>query len=97
MPSYDYECSACDHSFEAFQSMSDDALVTCPACGKDTLKRLVGGGLGVIFRGSGFYVNDSRKPGSKSAPQKKSDTSSSEGSKNKASTDSKKATTAVES
>ena len=61
MPTYDYECDSCSHSFEAFQSMSDDALSTCPACGTDSLRRLVGGGLGVIFRGSGFYVNDSKK------------------------------------
>ena len=52
MPTYDYECTKCDHTFDAFQSMSDDALLKCPSCSKNGLKRLIGGGLGVIFKGS---------------------------------------------
>lgn len=63
MPTYDYECTKCGHAFETFQSMSDDSLVKCPSCAKNGLRRLIGGGLGVIFRGSGFYVNDSRNGG----------------------------------
>ncbi len=63
MPTYDYECTKCGHSFDAFQSMSDDPLVKCPGCGKNGLKRLIGGGLGLIFKGSGFYVTDSRTGG----------------------------------
>jgi len=70
MPTYEYECSSCGHTFEAFQSMSDTPLSSCPQCGQ-AVKRLIFGGTGVIFKGSGFYVNDSRKksssPGSKPA------------------------------
>lgn len=73
MPTYDYECSACGHTFDAFQSMSDDPLSRCPSCGKAKLKRLIGGGLGVIFKGSGFYVTDSRSSGSAAKTAPKSD------------------------
>ena len=64
MPTYDYECRACGHSFDVFQSMSDEALSVCPACQKKQLRRLIGGGVGVIFKGSGFYINDSRSKSS---------------------------------
>ena len=60
MPTYDYVCQSCDHEFEAFQSMKDDPLTDCPSC-EGKVKRKVGGGAGIIFKGSGFYVNDSRK------------------------------------
>lgn len=60
MPTYDYECKECGHEFEAFQTMSEELLTQCPSCGKESLRRLIGGGTGVIFRGSGFYINDSR-------------------------------------
>ena len=63
MPSYDYECKSCGHTFEVFQNMSDPPLNSCPKCRK-SVRRLIGGGLGVIFKGSGFYVNDSRKTSS---------------------------------
>lgn len=70
MPTYDYECAACGHQQEIFQSMSEDPLTLCPECGKESLKRLVGGGLGVIFKGSGFYVNDSKKSSPSNTKQK---------------------------
>ena len=57
MPTYEYECKECKHNFEAFQAMSDPPLKECPKCGKD-VKRLILGGAGVIFKGSGFYVTD---------------------------------------
>lgn len=60
MPTYEYECRTCGKTFEAFQSMSDPAIETCPECGKP-VRRLIGGGSGIIFKGTGFYVNDSRK------------------------------------
>lgn len=58
MPTYEYICSKCGHEFEQFQSMRDEPLKKCPACKKAGLKRLVGGGAGLIFKGSGFYITD---------------------------------------
>ncbi len=63
MPTYEYACQKCEHTFEQFQSMRDDPLVRCPKCGKKSLKRLLGGGSGLIFKGSGFYITDYRKGG----------------------------------
>ncbi len=60
MPTYEYECKSCGKTFEAFQTMSDAPLSACPDCGK-AVRRLIGGGTGIIFKGSGFYVNDSKK------------------------------------
>ena len=60
MPTYDYACQSCGHEFEAFQSMSAKSLRKCPECGKLQLKRLIGMGAGVIFKGSGFYETDYR-------------------------------------
>ncbi|MDR1106976.1 MAG: zinc ribbon domain-containing protein [Treponema sp.] len=60
MPTYEYECKDCGHTFEAFQSMSDEPIKICPLCGK-SLRRLIHGGTGVIFKGSGFYVTDRGK------------------------------------
>ncbi|MDR1419709.1 MAG: zinc ribbon domain-containing protein [Treponema sp.] len=57
MPTYEYECKDCGHTFEAFQSMSDEPIKICPQCGRE-LRRLIHGGTGVIFKGSGFYVTD---------------------------------------
>ena len=61
MPTYEYECLNCGHSFEAFQSMSEPALNKCPKCLKLKLKRLIGKGAGIIFKGSGFYATDYKK------------------------------------
>jgi putative FmdB family regulatory protein len=60
MPTYEYECKSCGHTFEAFQAMSDEPLKNCPQCGKE-VRRLIFGGTGVIFKGSGFYVTDKGK------------------------------------
>jgi putative FmdB family regulatory protein len=60
MPTYDYECTKCGHAFEAFQRMSDAPLSSCPRC-RGRVRRLIGGGMGVIFKGSGFYTTDYRK------------------------------------
>lgn len=60
MPTYNYECSACGHAFELFQSMTDKVKRKCPECGKPKLERLIGTGAGLIFKGSGFYETDYR-------------------------------------
>lgn len=64
MPTYDYECQACGHSLEAFHSMSAEPLTTCPDCGKDELRRQIGTGAGIVFKGSGFYETDYKRSGS---------------------------------
>ena len=58
MPTYEYACPKCGHEFEQFQSMRDEPLKKCPKCKKAGLKRLVGGGAGLIFKGTGFYITD---------------------------------------
>ena len=60
MPTYDYICEECEHKFEKFQSITAKSLRKCPECGKNGLKRLIGIGFGVIFKGSGFYQTDYR-------------------------------------
>jgi putative FmdB family regulatory protein len=60
MPTYEYECTKCGHSFEVSQKMSDEPLKSCPKCNKE-VKRLISGGSGVIFKGPGFYATDYRK------------------------------------
>jgi putative FmdB family regulatory protein len=61
MPTYDYRCDACGHEFDAFQSIMDAALKKCPKCGKSKLRRLIGAGSGIIFKGSGFYETDYKR------------------------------------
>lgn len=61
MPTYEYACQKCGHEFEQFQSMRDEPLKKCPKCKKAGLKRLVGGGAGLIFKGTGFYITDYKK------------------------------------
>ena len=75
MPTYDYKCAECGHLFEELQSMKADALKDCPKCGKPALKRLMTGGSGMIFKGSGFYLTDYGKSGS-SVSKKSTDSSS---------------------
>jgi putative FmdB family regulatory protein len=60
MPTYDYECDACGHRFELYQSISADPERKCPACKKLKLRRLIGTGAAVVFKGSGFYQTDYR-------------------------------------
>jgi len=57
MPTYEYECGSCGHAFERFQSMLDKPLTTCPQCGGE-IRRLIGTGSGIIFKGAGSYSND---------------------------------------
>jgi len=79
MPTYEYECAKCKKGFELYQSMKDSALTTCPkeqcrqkTWGKGKVKRSIGTGAGLIFKGSGFYITDYRSEGYKAAA--KSDT-----------------------
>jgi putative FmdB family regulatory protein len=60
MPTYDYECDACQYRFELFQGIKDAVKRKCPQCGKPKLRRLIGGGGGFLFKGSGFYATDYR-------------------------------------
>ena len=84
MPTYDYECDACGHAFELFQSISEPVKRKCPECGKSKLRRLFGTGAAVVFKGSGFYQTDYRsdsykkgakadKDAKKASSEKKSD------------------------
>ncbi|GAG07890.1 unnamed protein product [marine sediment metagenome] len=70
MPTYEYLCENCGHEFERFQSITAGPLRKCPRCNKRTLKRLVGSGAGVIFKGSGFYETDYRSESYKKAEAK---------------------------
>ncbi len=60
MPTYEYECTACHARHEEFQQMTSKPSVVCPKCGKRKLKRLIGAGSGILFKGSGFYSTDYR-------------------------------------
>jgi putative FmdB family regulatory protein len=79
MPTYEYVCTKCGHALEAFQPMKDAPLKKCPECKKPALKRQIGSGAGLIFKGSGFYITDyKKKSGSNpestsSAPAKSTD------------------------
>ena len=77
MPTYDYVCEACEHAFEEFQSMSAKTLRKCPECGKNKLKRLIGTGAGVIFKGSGFWETDYRSESYKKGEKAAKDAASS--------------------
>lgn len=68
MPTYDYVCLSCKHEFEEFQSMTAKLLETCPKCGKE-VRRKIGGGAGLVFKGSGFYITDYKNKD----PKKKSE------------------------
>jgi putative FmdB family regulatory protein len=60
MPTYDYVCDGCGHAFELFQSMTDEVKKSCPKCKKKKLRRLIGTGGAIVFKGSGFYKTDYR-------------------------------------
>lgn len=83
MPTYEYQCEKCKKSFELFQSMKDEPLQTCPkeqcrmkTWGKGKVKRMLGTGAGLIFKGSGFYITDYRSEGYKAAAKSDSGSAS---------------------
>ncbi len=63
MPTYEYLCQACGHRFDVLQKITDEPLTKCPNCKRAKLKRVIGAGLGVIFKGSGFYTTDYKRSG----------------------------------
>ncbi|MCD6365277.1 MAG: zinc ribbon domain-containing protein [Planctomycetes bacterium] len=70
MPTYDYECDACGYQFEKFQSITAQPIRKCPVCGKLKIRRLIGAGSGIIFKGSGFYQTDYRSDSYRKAADK---------------------------
>ena len=80
MPTYEYECRKCGNRFEKFQSISAAPLKTCPEC-KGRVARVLSGGAGIIFKGSGFYQTDYKKTGAAGGGQKKPESGAGEGAK----------------
>ena len=80
MPTYDYVCDGCGHAFELFQSMSDGVKKTCPECGEKKLRRLIGAGGAIVFKGSGFYKTDYRSDSYKKGAEADKSASGSSGS-----------------
>ena len=69
MPTYDYVCDGCKHEFEAFESIKADPQKTCPECRETTLRRKIGAGAAILFKGSGFYQTDYRSDSYKKSAQ----------------------------
>ena len=86
MPTYQYACATCDHRFDVVQSFTEDSLTVCPECAGRLRKVL--SSVGVVFKGSGFYRNDSRKPERVNGSSAKDGAADKNGSKDSASTDS---------
>ena len=82
MPTYEYRCNDCDHTFEEFQSITSDPLDACPVC-NGTPRRLIGAGGGLIFKGSGFYITDYRSKSYQDKAKAESSNSSSSNSESK--------------
>ncbi|TWT57844.1 Zinc ribbon domain protein [Thalassoglobus neptunius] len=87
MPTYDYQCNSCEHTWEAFESIKAKPTRKCPECGRKTAKRMIGPGAGIIFKGSGFYQTDYRSDSYKKDAA--ADKKSSEPAKSESKSDSK--------
>ena len=70
MPTYDFVCDACGHTFEEWQSFNDEPLTKCPQCKKKKVRRLIGTGAAIVFKGSGFYETDYRRDEAYKAAEK---------------------------
>jgi len=94
MPTYDYVCEACEHQFELFQSITASPKRKCPQCGRLKLRRLIGPGAAIVFKGSGFYQTDYRSDSYKkrAAAEKKNSSSGSTDKKDSGATSKSKAT-----
>jgi putative FmdB family regulatory protein len=88
MPTYEYECTKCGHRFDVFQSIRDEPVKRCPQC-RRKVRRLLGAGAGILFKGSGFYITDYRSKGYQEAAKSEQ--------KAPAPAESKKATPAADS
>jgi putative FmdB family regulatory protein len=88
MPTYDYECDACGHKFEHYQGINDEVLKKCPECKKPKLRRLIGKGGAVVFKGSGFYQTDYRSESYKKAQAAEKPASSESSGKSESKSDS---------
>jgi putative FmdB family regulatory protein len=77
MPTYEYLCSSCGHNYEIVQKISEDSLKTCPSCGKDELKRIIGAS-NFHLKGSGWYKTDYASSGSANSASSSNSTSSTE-------------------
>jgi putative FmdB family regulatory protein len=89
MPTYEYKCENCGYEFEQFQSITAKPLRMCPKCDKRGLKRLIGAGAGVIFKGSGFYETDYRSESYKKAEKKEKDSTDTKSKKKEPKTEAK--------
>ena len=93
MPTYAYKCDHCEHDFELFQSITAAPVKKCPECKKAKVRRLIGTGAGIIFKGSGFYETDYRSDSYKKAAEKDTKKPDTKGSDKKDTTSSDKSTT----
>ncbi|MBC8555131.1 MAG: hypothetical protein H8D23_36425 [Candidatus Brocadiales bacterium] len=93
MPTYDYICKECRLEFELFQGINDAAVTTCPEC-KGSVRRIISGGAGIIFKGSGFYVTDNKASAtdSNSKSSEKTENSTTEAPKTEKNSEKKKET-----
>ena len=87
MPTYEYRCKACGHQLEIVQAFTDDALTRCESCGADQLRKVFGS-VGISFKGSGFYKNDSRGKSSSTTPSTGGDKASTASDSSSSSSDS---------
>jgi len=95
MPTYDYECPKCQHTWELFQPITAKPVRKCPKCGKQSARRVIGPGAAILFKGSGFYLTDYRSDSYKKAAEadkKSSDSSSKESSSSKSESSAKSET-----